>query len=402
MTFLWVNKRDWRHPGPIVNVGVRNAASLAARGGETHLVLGAGAASDTAADLREFYGVGAPAGLHVHRVARRRLLFGVAGVESSVPIFRHAVGLARRLARRGPVAVLTREASFLPYLAALRRWVPGVRAFYEAHDLYADLSWRAAEGRPVRWGDRRQGFLERLCLPWLDGLVCITEPQRVLYAGLFPRLPAVALPLGTDPQPPGDEEARRRGRRLVYVGHLNRQKGIESLFRAAPALAGAGVRLALWGGYGQQAEALRGRAVAEGWGEMVEGAGFRPPEELRRDLATRAGVGLVTLEETFYNRHLTCPVKALDYLSHGLPVVASDLPTTRGVLGDGGAARYVPPGDAGALAAAVRAFFDDAELYARASAAARARAAELSWDNRAARLEAFVATAGGGEEGVRS
>lgn len=392
MTFLWVNKRDWRHPGPIVNVGVRNAASLAARGHETHFVVGAGTPSDTAADLREFYGIVSHLEtLHVHRVPRRRLLGGVAGAESSVPIFLHAVRLARTLARCGPVAVLTREAAFLPYVAALRRWVPGVRGFYEAHDLYADLSWRAADGRPVRWGDRRQGFLERTCLPRLDGLVCITGAQRTLYAGRFPKLPAVALPLGTDPQPPGDDEARRRERRLVYVGHLNRQKGIESLFRAAPALARAGVRLALWGGYGQQAETLRAQAVAEGWGDRVEGAGFRPPEELRQDLATRAGVGLVTLEETFYNRHLTCPVKALDYLSHGLPTVASDLPTTRGVLGGDGAARYVPAGDPAALTAAVLALFDDPAAYARAAAAARARALELSWSNRAARLAGFVA-----------
>ena len=390
MTFLWVNKRDWRHPGPIVNVGVRNAASLAMRGQETHLVLGAGAPSDTAEDLARFYGVSPMAGLHVHRVPRRRL-FGVAGVESSVPIFRHAVRLARTLARRGPVAVLTREAAFLPYLAVLRRFTPNVRGFYEAHDFYADLSWRAGDGRPLRWGDRRQGFLERCSLPRLDGVVGITEGQRALYAGLFPKLPSVALSLGTDPQPPGNDEARRLERRLVYVGHLNRQKGIESLFRVAPTLARAGVKLALWGGYGQQAETLRARAVAEGWGEMVEGAGFRPPEELRQDLATRAGVGLVTLEETFYNRHLTCPVKALDYLSHGLPVVASDLPTTRGVLGDGGAARYVAPGDAEALVKAALAYFDDAETYARAAAAARARAAELSWDQRAARLEEFIA-----------
>lgn len=396
MTFLWVNKRDWRHPGPIVNVGVRNAASLAARGRETHLVLGAGAPSDTAADLREFYGVsvngtGGQPFLHVHRVPRRRLLLGVAGAESSVPIFWHAFRLAQRLARRGgPVTVVTREAAFLPYGVLLRRCTRHVRVFYEAHDLYADLSWRATDGRSVRWGDRRQGFLERWCLPRFDGLICITEAQRALYKKLFPDLPAVALPLGTDPQPPADNEARRRGRRLVYVGHLNRHKGVDGIFRAAPRLARAGVHLALWGGYGRQAEAFRARAATEGWGDMVEGAGFRPPEELRRDLATRAGVGLVTLEDTFYNRHLTCPVKALDYLSHGLPVVASDLPTTRGVLGDRGAARYVHPADPDALADAVLGFFDDPVVYARAAAAARARAVELSWAERAARLEAFV------------
>jgi glycosyltransferase involved in cell wall biosynthesis len=42
----------------------------------------------------------------------------------------------------------------------------------------------------------------------------------------------------------------------------------------------------------------------------------------------------------------------VEALAHGTPVVASDLPVLREVLGD--AARYVPPGDAAALAAALR------------------------------------------------
>jgi glycosyltransferase involved in cell wall biosynthesis len=44
-------------------------------------------------------------------------------------------------------------------------------------------------------------------------------------------------------------------------------------------------------------------------------------------------------------------------MAHGLPVVASDVPVLREVGGD--AARYVPPGDASALAAAIQAVLDD-------------------------------------------
>jgi hypothetical protein len=53
---LWINKRNWKHPGPIVNMSVHNAFSFASIGLDSHLCLGAGdAPSDTNLDLRDFY-----------------------------------------------------------------------------------------------------------------------------------------------------------------------------------------------------------------------------------------------------------------------------------------------------------------------------------------------------------
>jgi hypothetical protein len=57
-------------------------------------------------------------------------------------------------------------------------------------------------------------------------------------------------------------------------------------------------------------------------------------------LATEASAGLIPLEDDYYNRNLTCPAKGLDYLAHGLPTIASDLPSTRSLFGSSGAARY--------------------------------------------------------------
>lgn len=384
MIFLYVCKRDWRHPGPIVNFVTQNAHSVAQAGVETHLVLGRGPASDTARDLGEFYALPGCETFHVHRVERRRM---IGGATSSLPIFFRAWKLARELARREPVAIVTREAAFLPYLAWLRRR-GRIRGYYEAHDLYADLSWRPK--RP-RVQDRRQQWIERLVLPRLDGLVCITEAQRELYARIFPRLATRTLTLGvrTAAPAPVDLEARRGWRTVVYIGHLSPKKGLNLILEIAPRLVAHRVRLALWGGAAPEIAALRGRLRAAGVAdEWVKIAEFQSPRVLHEALETEASLGLVTLTDTFYNRRLTCPAKALDYLAHALPAVASDLPSTREVLGPAGS--YAPAGDGEAVLREILRLLDDPAAYAAAVEAARKRGAELGWRRRAERLLDFV------------
>lgn len=384
--FVYVCKRDWRHPGPIVNFVTHNAHSVAEFGFETHLVVGAGPESDTDSDLADFYGLPPCETLQIHRVARGRL---IGQTTSSLPIFRRAWTLVRALSRRDRVAVITREAAFLPYLAWLRRR-GNISGYYEAHDLYADLSWRP---KAPRIQDRRQQWLERLALPRLDGLVCITEAQRRLYAGIFPRLANIALPLGVRPlAPPGDPEARRALRTVVYIGHLSPKKGLNLILEIAPRLVANGVRLALWGGDEAGVTAVRARLRAAGVGdEWVKIAAFQSPGVLHAALAAEASVGLVALSDTYYNRYLTCPAKALDYLCHGLPVVASDLPSTREVLGPAG--HYAPAGDGRAVLGEIMRLLDDPAAYALAVTASRERAVELSWRRRAERLAAFVSPA---------
>ena len=69
---------------------------------------------------------------------------------------------------------------------------------------------------------------------------------------------------------------------------------------------------------------------------------------------------------------------ALEALACGTPVVASDLPALREVLGD--QADLVPPGDPAALADALARMLDDpGDEDARA--ARRTRAAGFTWEN---------------------
>ena len=85
------------------------------------------------------------------------------------------------------------------------------------------------------------------------------------------------------------------------------------------------------------------------------------------------------------------PVEAL---AEGTPVIASDLPAVREVLGARGA-RFVPPGDVVALAAALRQLAGDAEARARLAAAGQAAVARLDWRTTAAAARAVLAEAAG-------
>lgn len=379
MICVWIHKRTWLDSGPVVNVGVHNAHSFAAIGHETHLVLGHGEDSDTDDDLRRFYGLAPRPELRIHRIHRRSFL----GAKSTVPIFWHASRLIARLAAQDRVLAFAREPSCLPYLAWAGR-NPRVQTYFEAHNFFADLRWRHD---PINVQDRRQSWLEQWCVPRLSGVVAIVAPQAELYARRFPRVPVRDFPLGATPLAPGNPEARRRERRAVYVGHMHSAKGFKNLIDAVTPADGA-LRAAFWGGGDEQMAKYRARLAAKGV-DRVEFVPFRPPEQLQRDLATRASVGVVALHDTFYNANLTCPVKALDYLSHGLPVIASDLPTNRSVLGN--CAIYVPPADTTALRAALLALLDDPVEYARRSALSWQRAQELAWPERARRIIAWAA-----------
>lgn len=73
-------------------------------------------------------------------------------------------------------------------------------------------------------------------------------------------------------------------------------------------------------------------------------------------------------------------------MAAGTPVVASDLPAFRAVLGDGGL--LVPPGDGDAMAGALARVLTEPGLAGRLSEEARARVARWAWPHLAPRWEA--------------
>jgi glycosyltransferase involved in cell wall biosynthesis len=166
--------------------------------------------------------------------------------------------------------------------------------------------------------------------------------------------------------------------RIGGLGRLTDQKGFDVLVEAVRRLTGDGVRLELVvGGTGRDGEQLR-RAAA---GLPVTFAGF-----VDRPRAFLADLDVFCLS----SRREALPLVLLEAMSEGLPCVATDVGDVRTAVGD--AAVVVPPGDPGALAAALRPLVEDRALGRDLGVRARRRAerafdAELMADRTYAELE---------------
>ena len=118
-----------------------------------------------------------------------------------------------------------------------------------------------------------------------------------------------------------------------------------------------------------------------GWGATLDTAGL-PPDAIRTpgylpqaDLVQVVAGASALVVPSWYEGF---GLPALEALACGTPVVASDLPALREVLGD--QANLVPPGDPAALADALARTLDDPGDE-RGRAARRTRAAGFTWEN---------------------
>ncbi len=370
---VWINKSNWRKPGPIVYMGLLNAMAFAEQQIATDYFVRYGDESDTEQDLQTFYGVESSPFLQIHRIKESR--------SNSRDVYKQAVSQIKRyLENSDEVLVLTREIGVLPKLLRLKKQYAALRVIYETHDYYLTRKHLPKQNFSA-W--RRQ-WSEKWLIPKTDALICLTEHQRALYQQHLTRLPMMTLPLGCLKFPVQDAEPRRLKRNVAYIGHLHVYKGSELIFEIAQLLKGKNITLSCYGGHDKQVGELRQRAQQLGLAEVLKFAPFVSPAELHRILEHEVSIGLVPLQDTFYSRYLTCPVKALDFLSHGLPIIASDLPSIREVLQNSGC--LCSSSVAREFAMTIEKLLESQEVYQSHSQLSYQRSELLQWRHRAEKV----------------
>lgn len=140
---------------------------------------------------------------------------------------------------------------------------------------------------------------------------------------------------------------------VVAVGRLVEKKGFGHLLDAAARLRGYdGLRRVVIVGDGELRAELERRARESGLDGLVEFAGQRRPDEVRELLSDAALLAMPAVVASDGDRD-SMPVVVKEALAMGVPVVASDEVGLPEVVRDGWG-RLVPPGDADALAEAIR------------------------------------------------
>jgi glycosyltransferase involved in cell wall biosynthesis len=350
---------------------LQTIAAFARRGAQVRLVLPSRGAAPSARELAAHYQVNGDFEVHAASTPFRDFEFGRKWWHAlSAPALRAVVDADVVYTRNFPTlfALARRQQLFayetyrpwsdqFPMLAPAFRWAMATPHFLGAvfHSHFARDRYRAL------------GVDERRLLVAHNG----HDPSRFLD------------------QPPRDalrqQLALPRDRPVVvYTGHVNVTKGLDTMLRMARRL--PHVSFVLVGSEGNGViEALARRAgnvSVVPWQPFDSVARYLLAADVLLQPPSRVPLRLVG--------NTVLPMKLFLYLAAGRPIVAPDLPDMREVLEHDRNALLVPTGDDDAAVHAVARVLDEPGLAARLSAAARETAASLTWDARAQRILTFL------------
>lgn len=312
-------------------------------------------------------------------------------------------GLMNDLVKRGCSIVYYRQLRISTWLVPAAR-ERGLRVFLEVHQPYT--TW-AGSARRRLFGERQKlefavdrkfartdREFERDCYRLVDGVICTTDAMERYVKRMLPAARTIMLRNGA-PSPQSFGEPRRwedRDIELIYTGKTAEEKGTDVLVDAMRFL--PDTRLLIVGGpenrdlrpYRKQADSLgvRPRCKFLSW----------EPQSSLFDRVARARVAVHPIAGRVSRewRVFTCPLKVLEYMALGTPVIATDLPAIRELIVPDVNGILVPPGDSEALARGIRRLLDDPEFAMRLVYNARESVRRWAHDERARSLDSFMAT----------
>jgi glycosyltransferase involved in cell wall biosynthesis len=242
-------------------------------------------------------------------------------------------------------------------------------------------------GRPVVWVDHADmkgiiaqpfRFLRRSyfwAMRRARRIVAVSTAER---EKIFANLPEeyrerfVVINNGAALVPAEPMERPKRGRVVVFVGRLERDKGVYDLAAAMPAVLAKHPDTQFW-------LAGKGRAEAD-VRQLVAEAGSADHLRLLGHLE-RVGAALLAADVFVYpTHHDASPLAPVEAMQAGLPVVASRVGGVPEVVRDGREGLLVAPERPVELAAALNRVLGDQELYQRLAAAAREQGERLRFD----------------------
>ncbi len=298
-------------------------------------------------------------GVSVRRVARPRW----------PPLVRfvvHRRRVARALRRLNPDIIHAHDTETLDVAGTVGSAL-GVPVVYDGHELWLERVRR--ERSALYWALTRwyYGRVERRFLPTAAAWITVSAPiarhlertyglDEVAVVPNYPDLAAPATPRDLRSLP-GAEGIAADAPLVLYIGNATAGRGLEQLVAAMARVPDA--ELALLGA-AEHPELVWREARRRGVTDRVHVLPRVPPDEVVAYAAT-ATVGVSPVPPTSLSYRYSLPNKLFQYMQAGLPVVASDFPQVREVIGESGAGVTVDARDVGALAEAIRTYTEDPE-----------------------------------------
>jgi glycosyltransferase involved in cell wall biosynthesis len=200
-------------------------------------------------------------------------------------------------------------------------------------------------------------------------------------------VPTHVMPMGTDLTDAfrPDANTRRDTARLLFVGRLSPEKGVNHLISALPAVCARypRARLAITGS-GPEERMLRELAARLGVADRIDFLGFVSRDRLPELYCKATMLILPSLSEGF-------GLVLVEALGCECPIVASDLPGTREIVQPGETGHLVPAGDVAALSEAIMEILGNPDQARAAARLGRSRCLEkFDWTSVANNYRALI------------
>ncbi len=263
----------------------------------------------------------------------------------------------------GPVSLTLRNVTRVPYIVSLRGGdVPGhqpeqLKTYHALAKPFVRHVWKRAAAVVANSSGLRDQALR--ALPDLE-------------------IPVIHNGVDTDFFSPGDAqgEAPDRPVRLLFVGRVSYEKGLQHLLPALANMADAGWMLRIVGD-GPYMDAVDRHVRDLGLEDRVERIGWITREQLP---SIYRDADLFVFPSTDEGM----PNSVLEAMASGLPVIATRIPGSEDLVVDGETGALVEAGNTAALADALSSFIADGEKRRRMGAAGRQRALDtFSWQKTA-------------------
>jgi len=239
--------------------------------------------------------------------------------------------------------------------------------------------------RPLMWSVRK---LEDAACRWFSGLIAATPTIAERFYAINANTVVVHnFPILDEITPNVTLTWNERPPALAYIGSISERRGIREMLQA--------LALLPWSSPAQMK--LAGRFSTNGLlSELERLPGWSRVHYLGvldrsavADLLSRVRLGLLLLqpEPNFLN---AMPIKLFEYMAAGIPVIASDFPLWRRIIGEAGCGLLVDPRDPQAIVRAIEYLLShDAEAEAMGLRGRQAACALYNWNSEALVLHKF-------------